>query len=213
MAAHAPVLSTPDDSERLRRRAIIAGANALLETEGLDGLTIRAVLKQTGLARRAFYESFAGKDDLVVAVFAETLKEAAAYFGAQMAELPDAFARIRAIVFGLVLGSHSHWGGVGQRRVTAMVREHIRLAETRPAELESALSPLLAVIADVIATGIRAGQLREGDAALRATLIYNLVASTVHIELLMEESGEPASDRRQRLADEIWEFCRRAIAA
>lgn len=213
MAAHAPVLSTPDDSERLRRRAIIAGANALLETEGLDGLTIRAVLKQTGLARRAFYESFAGKDDLVVAVFAETLKEAAAYFGAQMAELPDAFARIRAIVFGLVLGSHSHWGGVGQRRVTAMVREHIRLAETRPTELESALSPLLAVIADVIGAGIQAGQLREGDPALRATLIYNLVASTIHIELLMEESGEPASDRRQRLADEIWEFCRRAIAA
>lgn len=213
MATRAFAPAASDDAERLRRQAIIAGANALLETEGLDGLTIRAVLKQTGLARRAFYESFAGKDDLVVAVFAETLKEAAAYFGAQMAGLPDAFARIRAIVFGLVLGSRSPWGGVGQRRITAMVREHIRLAETRPTELESALSPLLAVIADVIGAGIQAGQLREGDPALRATLIYNLVASTIHIELLMEESGEPASDRRQRLADEIWEFCRRAIAA
>jgi AcrR family transcriptional regulator len=217
MAAHAelasPVATTDDGTECLRKQSILNAAYALLDEEGLEGLTIRAVLKRTGLARRAFYERFAGKDDLVLAVFEETLKEAAVFLESETAACPNALDQVRVIVYGLVLGSQPEEARIGIRRISAVVREHMRLAQTRPAELEHALAPLLGVIADKISAGIRAGQLREADPALQATLIYNLIASTVHIELLMEESGELASYRRQRLADEIWEFCRRAIVA
>jgi hypothetical protein len=102
---------------------------------------------------------------------------------------------------------------MGVRRVSAIVREHMRLAQSRPAELESALRPLLQVIAEQISEGIRTGQLRPCDPVLQATLIYNLVATTIHPELLIGESGRLSSERRQKLADEIWEFCRRAIMA
>jgi AcrR family transcriptional regulator len=218
MAAHAelapPLASNDDGTECVRKQSIIEAAYALLDEEGLDGLTIRAMLKRTGLARRAFYERFAGKDDLVLAVFEATLKEAAEFFEQEVAKEPDGLGQIRAIVMGLVLGSAPEEGqGIGIRRVSAIVREHMRLAQTRPAELEHALAPLLGVITDRISAGIRTGQLRDCDPALQATLIYNLIASTVHIDLLMQESGEPVSYRRQRLADEIWEFCRRAIVA
>lgn len=217
MAARAELAPTPatsdDGTECLRKQSIVEAAYALLDEEGLEGLTIRAMLKRTGLARRAFYERFAGKDDLVLAVFEATLKEAAEFFTREVAEQPDTVSQIRVIVYGLVVGAQPDVGGIGIRRVSAIVREHMRLAQSRPAELESALAPLLGVIADRISAGIRAGQLREADPALQATLIYNLIASTVHIDLLMQESGEPVHYRRQRLADEIWEFCRRAIVA
>jgi AcrR family transcriptional regulator len=189
----------------------MAAANDLLEAGGLEGLTIRAVLKRTGLARRAFYERFAGKDDLVLAVFEETLREAADHFAQVTAPLSDAVAQLRLIVIGLVEGTQAETMGI--RRISAIVREHMRLAQTRPAELEHALRPLLDVIADRISAGIRAGQLRPCDAGLQATLIYNLVAGTIHTVLLMEESGEPTGERRQQLAEDIWEFCRRAIVA
>jgi AcrR family transcriptional regulator len=199
-----------DVTERARTQSIIAAANALLDEAGLDGLTIRAMLKRTGLARRAFYERFVGKDDLVLAVFAETLRESADHFAHEVAQLPTPLDQVQAIVIGLVVGSQPQQDtGISARRVSAIVREHMRLAQTRPTELESALRPLLEVIADRISAGIRAGQLRDCDPALQAMLIYNLIASTVHIELLMEESGEAAHYRRQRLAEEIWEFCRR----
>lgn len=205
---------TPDhDAECVRRASIIAAANELLEEEGLDGLTIRAMLKRTGLARRAFYERFEGKDDLVVAVFAETLRESAEHLERETAHLADPLDQLRVVVDLLVLGSQPHRGRIGMRRISAMVREHMRLAQSRPAELEAALQPLIGVIAERISAGIRTGQVRACDPVLQATLIYNLIASTVHIETLMEESGEPASYRRPRLADEIWEFCRRAIVA
>jgi AcrR family transcriptional regulator len=214
MAARAEETAESSDPEEcLRRQSIIAAANELLDRGGLEELTIRAMLKRTGLARRAFYERFSSKDDLVLAVFADTLEQAGAFLAEQVSREPDAVAQLRAIVMGLVLGTEPSQGGIGARRVAAIVREHLRLAQSRPAELESALRPLLQVIADRISAGIRAGQLRDCDPVLQARLIYNLIASTVHIELLMEESGEAAGFRRQRLADEIWEFCRRAIVA
>ena len=208
-----PAEKPEDDLDCARRTSIIAAANELLEEEGLDGLTIRAMLKRTGLARRAFYERFEGKDDLVVAVFAETLRESASHLERETAHLADPLDQLRVVVDLLVLGSQPHSGQIGKRRISAMVREHMRLAQSRPAELEAALQPLIAMIAGRIRAGIRTGQLRECDPVLQATLIYNLIASTVHIETLMEESGEQASYRRPRLADEIWEFCRRAIVA
>lgn len=211
-AEQAPLTDPPDETPCQRKQRIISAANELLEEEGLEGLTIRAVLKRSGLARRAFYERFVGKDDLVVAVFAETLAEAATFFAKEIGALPDPLKRLEFIVANLVLGGIRHEGGIGARRASAIVLEHMRLAQSRPAELESALRPLLAVIAEQISEGIRTGQLRECDPVLQATLIYNLVATTVHPELLMEGAGL-ASGRGQLLADEIWEFCRRAIVA
>ena len=213
--AQQAVIIPPDDDrgECARRQSIIAAAYALLDEEGLDGLTIRAMLKRTGLARRAFYERFAGKDDLVLAVFEEMMRETAVFLERETANCPDALGRVRIIVYDLVVGSQPREGGISAGRVSAIVREHMRLAQTRPAELERVLAPVLGVIADRISAGIRAGQLRTCDPAVQAMLIYNLIASTIHIELLMEASGEAAQYRRQRLADEIWEFCRRALAA
>jgi AcrR family transcriptional regulator len=216
MASQTPVLirsvESDVDEACLRRRRIIDAANELLEEAGLEGLTIRAMLKRTGLARRAFYERFASKDDLVLAVFAETLKDAADFFGSQ--DQGDPIEQLRVIVVGLVMGSQEHSRVLGMRRVAAMVREHLRLAQTRPAELANALSPLLRIIADRIAAGIGTGQLRDCDPELQAQLIYNLVASTLHLDLMIEDSGgEGTNIRRRRLADEIWDFCRGGIVA
>ena len=130
-----------------------------------------------------------------------------------MAALPTPVDKIRVIVLGLVFGALARDEAFGEKRVSAIIHEHLRLAQSRPAELQNALRPLLTVIADPIAAGIGGGQLRACDPALQARLIYNLIATTLHTELLMEELGEAASERRRRLADEIWEFCRRAIIA
>ncbi|MET0588009.1 MAG: TetR/AcrR family transcriptional regulator [Novosphingobium sp.] len=209
-ASHAE--ETPD-----RARLLVSAAYELLETDGLEGLTIRAVLKRTGLARRAFYERFAGKDDLVLAVFEQTLQEAARYFRELAEDLGDPEEQIRLVVKGIALRSPAidkfESGDVIDKRSAALSREHLRLAESRPAELQAALSPLLDLITEIVAAGIEAGRFRPCDPAMQATLIYNLVSTTIHTELLAEEGGAPDEKRRQILAEEIWEFCRRAIAA
>jgi len=207
-----PVGSGDDD----RVAKIVAAAYELLDEAGLEGLTIRAVLARTGLARRAFYECFSGKDDLVLAVFETTLLGAARYYEALARELGDPLETVREIAQGIVLGRYGLEQDPGEsidRRSAAMAREHLRLAETRPDELQAALRPLLDLIAEQVRAGIRTGQFRKADPDLQARLVYNLVATTAHTELIAEDRRGSDRETRRALADNLWEFCRRAIVA
>ncbi|MCX7864504.1 MAG: TetR/AcrR family transcriptional regulator [Novosphingobium sp.] len=207
-----PVASSGGD----RVSSIIAAAYELLDAAGLAGLTIRAVLARTGLARRAFYECFSGKDDLVLAVFSTTLLAAAQHYEKRANQIGDPLQTLREIVRGIVLGRYGLEQDPGEsidRRSAAMAREHLRLAETRPDELQMALKPLLDLIAGLVRAGIRSGQFRDADPDLQARLIYNLVATTAHTELIAEDRTGSDRKKRQRLADNLWEFCRRAIIA
>jgi AcrR family transcriptional regulator len=199
-----------------RSRLIVDAAYDLLEEDGLEGLTIRAVLKKTGLSRRAFYERFADKDELVLAVFEQTIRLAARHYSEQSKELSDPLERLRLIVTCLVLGK-STLEAVGReqsnRRGAAMSREHLRLAESRPNELQAALSPLTTLIAQQLSDGMEAGLVRNCVPQRLAALVYNLVSTTVHTELLAQETARPDPVRQTQLASDIWEFCRRAIAA
>ncbi|MFC0204191.1 TetR/AcrR family transcriptional regulator [Novosphingobium soli] len=199
-----------------RTRLLIRVAYDLLDEAGLEGLTIRAVLARAGLARRAFYERFQGKDDLVLAVFDASLRSAALHFRQETARCAGPLEALRTIVTGIVVGQLGQEHRAANRRGAALSREHLRLAQTRPAELASALEPLLDLMASHVATGMDQGLFRQADAHLQAQLIYNLVSTTVHTVLLAEEGGGSAiADRSERegLADSLWEFCRRAIAA
>src|SRR3954469_25965124 len=53
------------------RRAILAAAAACLREQGVQGLSIGAVLQRAQLSTRAFYRHFESKDQLVTAVFLE----------------------------------------------------------------------------------------------------------------------------------------------
>lgn len=198
-----------------RSRQIVDAAYDLLEDEGLEGLTIRAVLKKTGLSRRAFYERFTGKDDLVLAVFEQTIRRAAIHYGEQVRSAPDPMERLRLIVTSIVLGSalESMPAERTNRRGAALSREHLRLAESRPDDLQAALRPLVNLLAEQLSDGMKAGLVRDYAPQRLAALVYNLVSTTVHTELLAEETARPDRARRAELAQDIWEFCRRAIAS
>ncbi len=195
-----------------RSRRIVEAAYELLD-EGLEELTIRAVLKKTGLSRRAFYERFSGKDDLLLAVFEHTIALASDHYRAQVAHLEDPLERLRVVVTLLVLGREAldGAGSAGEgRRGAAMSREHLRLADAHPDELQHALEPLLSLLAEELAAGMAQGRVRQADPQMLARLVYNLVSTTVHTELLTSE-GRRAD--RESLAAEIWTFCRGAIEA
>jgi AcrR family transcriptional regulator len=210
------VLEARRDQILERSRQIVAAAYELLEDEGLDGLTIRAVLKKTGLSRRAFYERFADKDELVLAVFEETLRLATRYFGEQIGGLSDPIERLKLIVTSLVLGKSAITGDDSElpsRRGAAMSREHLRLAESRPDDLQRALSPLMTLIAQQLARGMEVGTVRKCAPERLAALVYNSVSTTIHTELLAKQTARVDRAHRLQLANDIWDFCRRAIAS
>jgi AcrR family transcriptional regulator len=210
------VLEAGRDQILERSRRIVEAAYTLLEQDGLDGVTIRAVLKRTKLSRRAFYERFGGKDDLMLAVFEHTIRLAARHYGDQVAHLAQPLERLELIVTSIVLGRsadvQSQSPGSG-RRGAAMSREHLRLAQSRPNDLQAALSPLLELIAQQLSEGMSVGAVRSGDPWRLATLLYNLVSTTTHTELLAHETAIRDPARTASLARDLWVFCLRGIAA
>lgn len=199
-----------------RSRRIVEAAYDLLDEEGLEGLTIRAVLNKTGLSRRAFYERFEGKDDLVLAVFEQTIRAATMHYSKLISTLAAPMERLELIVTHIVLGKSTVAAAnepASNRRGAALSREHLRLAESRPHDLQAALSPLIALIAQQLSVGMDDGSVRSGNPQRLAALVYNLVSTTVHTELLARESAQPDPAHQAQLAADIWEFCRRAIVA
>lgn len=209
------VLEARRDQILERSRQIVDAAYELLELEGLEGLTIRAVLTRTGLSRRAFYERFADKDELMLAVFEHTIRMATRQYSKQVEDLADPLQCLKLIVTCLMLGQsapHVARRGENGRRGAAMSREHLRLADSRPDDLQAALSPLISLIAKQLSDGMDAGLIRRSDPQRLAALVYNLVATTAHTELLTQKTARPDWTRRAQLAEDTWEFCRRAVA-
>ena len=194
-----------------RSRRFVEKATELVARDGVDGLTVRTVLEETGLSRRAFYQRFAGKDDLLVAVFEEAMRRAAERFRAGFVEggIEDPLDRLHYVVTRMVSGAFTEATESGGGLSPAMSREHLRLAESRPVELRQALAPTMDLMTEQIVAAMESGVVRRGDPHEFALLVHNLVSSTIHSTLL----GEPHARDVQRTTDLVWEFCRRALVA
>jgi len=186
-----------------RSRRIVNAAVEIIEKDGPDGLTVQAVIARTGLSLRAFYQRFSGKDDLLVAIFEEGIREAADTIRLRIAAEVDPAERLHEIVTGMLPTS-------GSSAVLAMMsREHHRLAESRPEELRYALSPFETLIAENLESGMRARLVRRADPECLAVLVLNMVSVTVTSAVLTEcGPGE-----LERMGAELWEFCWRALEA
>jgi AcrR family transcriptional regulator len=187
-------------------RRLVDAAVEILGREGLEGVTVQAVVDRAGLSLRAFYERFAGKDELLLAVFEETIRDAAIHFREQLADVPDPLDRLSVVVKSMFLSAHSK-DRVGQS--VPLSREHLRLAEARPDELRVAIEPFVALLTEQVEAGMKAGVIRPGDPRRLAILIHHLVSGQIHGVLL----GTVAEDDSERSGEELWQFCLRAIRA
>ena len=193
-----------------RSHRFVQAAQELIAQDGFEGLTLRALLDRARLSRRAFYERFDGKDDLILAVFEQTLRNAAEEFRTELADVDDPLERLRFIIEAMVLGAQSD---AAIRGAVAMSREHLRLANERPDDLQQALEPLTSILEEQLASGMARGVVREGDPGELAMLVNNLVSATIHGSLLSNVGGVEREGRSRRSAAALWEFCLRAVRA
>jgi TetR/AcrR family transcriptional regulator, transcriptional repressor for nem operon len=71
----APSSSAREASKRETRRALLRAAREAFAEEGLEGPSLDAICARAGFTRGAFYVHFRSREDLVVAVIEETLRE------------------------------------------------------------------------------------------------------------------------------------------
>jgi AcrR family transcriptional regulator len=85
------------------RAALVAAARAILEEEGLDGLSLRAVARRAGVSQAAPYHHFADKSALLAAVAAQSFAELEAAMRQPMEGITAPDERLDAAGIGYVL--------------------------------------------------------------------------------------------------------------
>jgi AcrR family transcriptional regulator len=181
-----------------RSDRFVEAATELLEEGGNTDFTVQDVVDRSRMSIRTFYNFFASKDDLLVAVHERILaREVVPRLRRRCAKETEPLARIRAYIQGLYdLTSRP---GPVYRTLTA---HHNRLAETRPDDLERAFRPQLDLIRELILEASEAGLLRSdltNEKMVR--LLHHTVLAAVHARVLA------AGGAFEVAPDDLWRFC------
>jgi len=84
------------------REALIESAQQILQDEGIEALSLRALARATGVTQAAPYSHFRDKEDLLAAVAEAGFQKLALRMADDAARLPDASARVRALMSSYV---------------------------------------------------------------------------------------------------------------
>jgi AcrR family transcriptional regulator len=206
--------TSTDDQERLsgwqqraldrslveaKRRALdksngfVKAAMELLDETGALNFTVQDVVDRSKLSLRSFYQTFASKDDLLLALFEEYVATAADWQRDRMAKHDDPVDQIRDFLTSLWVGKLS------PEVVRALALYNMTLSSTRPADLAHALEPQLLVLLEAVERGIASGQVRDDIGSRRlAEILLHTGNAAVQTTILHTGNESP---------DDVWAFC------
>jgi AcrR family transcriptional regulator len=185
-----------------RMERLVDAARSLANESGSAAFTVAQVAERAGLSLKSFYRCFSGKDHLLLALLEEESRRGAAILGGMVDAYDAPVERLRAYVQG-IFELLTYPDAIGYAGV--LVREHRRLAEDHPDELDAALRPLVDRLRSELASGVRAGELEDVEPRRAAETVFALVLASIHEVTLGR--AEP----RERAAY-LWRFCWSGLA-
>jgi AcrR family transcriptional regulator len=179
---------------------LVDAARALAAESGSSAFTVADVASRAGVSLRSFYRHFAGKDELILALFEVEVRLGVGLLSEALSRFRGPLERLQVYVVGL-----SEFIVSGSGYAALLVREHLRLGLTRPDEMRAALEPLVDLLAAELASAATAGEIRSASRD-DAILVFSLILSHVHTAVLFKPDEDPTVGSAR-----LWEFCRSAL--
>jgi AcrR family transcriptional regulator len=179
-----------------RQRLVDAGRELATET-GSAAFTVAQAAARAGVSLKGFYGSFAGKDELLLALLAEDSRVGATLVSERVSAHAAPVDRLRAYVLAL-FELVAHPGALGYAGV--LVREHRRLDVERPDELRAALAPLVDLLAHELSDAATAGHARTPEPTRDAQTIFGLLLAGVSEVTFGRHDPADEADHVWRLA-------------
>jgi AcrR family transcriptional regulator len=182
-------------------RFLAAATELLSETGGTD-FTVQELVLRAGLSLRAFYQHFASKDELVLALFEEAISAYVDTVRAKVDLVADPVDQLRVCVFDLYDTAEAAVS-TGTLLPHALALYHQRLAGTQPAEVARALGPQVELVREIIERGVVAGCFRSDiEPGHQATIVSQTLIAVGHMNVL----GTHVTGVRVG-AEDLWSFC------
>ncbi len=196
-------LSTARARAVSRSGQILDAARSLMQESGGIDFTVQDIVDRSGLSLRSFYKHFAGKDELLLALFEELLRGFAADLRTDVEAHADPVDQLRAYIAGFhdrARQSSAHGG-------RALGSYHLRMLEIRHREFASALGPQMELLAEIIEQGVAAGRFRQDlePQQLTGLLTVTLMSIAQMSVLDVDLTGTPLE------GDDLWLWCAAAV--
>jgi AcrR family transcriptional regulator len=191
--------------ERVQR--FLDAAFEIIDERGTTEFTIQEVVDRSKQSLRGFYEYFDGKDELVLALFEETVREAGDDIRRAVGDESDPLARLRA--YAICLHEWCDPGEMPRKRGShnrrAISEFSMHLAANHSDRVRAALAPLSRLLLELVEAAAEAGAIHVDNARRAAALVQQTVIYNWFGNRLVE-------DPKVRLkAEETWSFCLRGL--
>jgi AcrR family transcriptional regulator len=178
-------------------RFIAVATELLFETGSLD-FTVQDLVERSGMSLRSFYQHFASKDELLLAVFEEAIRAYVDALRESIEEIDDPVEKLRCYITGF----YDAGDKANRPASAALSRYLLGLTTAEPAELARVLQPQTALLAEIIDAGVAAGRLRRD---IPASVLTLLVTQTLMSAVEMKVLGSHLIGERVT-AEELWRF-------
>jgi AcrR family transcriptional regulator len=201
-------VSAPDPARakaESRGNSFMKSALAILGETGRTDFTVLEVVERSKTSLRAFYQHFATKDELLLALIDRIMSESTERWRAETSSL-TATAALRRVIDRLSAPASSSTQE-GINRGLTFYNDH--LEETKPREFAHVLQPLHDLIRDILRRGVADGAFRQDtDVDTAAAILMQTALSAMRLRNLGKEltGGEIGGDA-------IYDFCIRGLTS
>jgi AcrR family transcriptional regulator len=192
----------------VRMRRLLDAAFEIIDKRASLDFTVQEVVVRAKTSLRMFYEFFAGKDDLILALFEEIVREAFVDLRLAVDAESDPLARLHAFAIAL-----HEWcdpdesprkRGVHHRR--AIMEFAIPFATNHADRTRAALRPQIELLRDLVSDAASAGVINMDDPRRAAAFLHRALMYSWHGNRLAE------SAERRIGAEETWTYCLYGLA-
>jgi AcrR family transcriptional regulator len=198
-------------AEKRVQRFLDAALELMMNSSGKE-FTVQDVVERSGQSLRSFYLYFAGKYELLLALFEESVRSTAAHLEQVVAAEDEPLARLRrfTVEYYRVCQPSPKARSAAKAPGPAMAEFAQQLLTQHPKEASRAFVPLVELLEQLLDDAAAAGTIRSGLAHRRLagimlqSVMFNLFSATI--------SGSPAGEDDGARADEYWDLVLRGIA-
>jgi len=187
-----------------RVQRFLDAALELMQTAPDREFTVQEVVEHSGQSLRSFYQYFAGKHELLLALFEEAVRSTAEQLEEAIADEDDPLERLHRVAVEYYRVCRPSLPGRSARpnSAGAMAEFAQQLLTAHPKEASRAFIPVVTLLEEVLDQAAAAGVIRPVDNRRMAGVIlqavmFNSFAATI--------SGTPL-DVADAAADELWQL-------
>jgi AcrR family transcriptional regulator len=202
-------------AEERVQRFLDAAVELMMQNDTGKDFTVQDVVERSGQSLRGFYQYFAGKHELLLALFEESVCSMAEHLQQVVDEVDDPFERLHRFVVEHYLlcrpAPRSRSAKKSGPTPAAMAEFGQKLLTEHPKEASRAFEPIVSLFAQLLDDAAAAGAIRTGlqirsvaGVALQA-IMFNAFAATI--------SGSSIRPDGHEAAEELWSLFIHGIGA